>query len=86
MKKIPTKNARRRFRAVRDQNGVPHIEGNTLQTCLYGLGYLHALDRPTQMLFSRSVAQGKGTEQIADNPDLLDTDHFFSQGRPPSRP
>jgi penicillin amidase len=77
MKKIPTKNARRRFRAVRDQNGVPHIEGNTFQTCLYGLGYLHALDRPTQMLFSRSVAQGKGTEQIADNPDLLDTDHFF---------
>lgn len=77
MKAITTKNKRRRFSAVRDQNGVPHIEGDTWRTCLYGLGYLHALDRPTQILFSRAVARGTAAERIADKPDLLDTDEFF---------
>ncbi len=77
MKKLRTKNARRKFRAVRDKNGVPHIEGGTQLACLYGLGYLHALDRPTQMLFSRAIAQGRATERIADNAELLEMDQFF---------
>ncbi len=77
MKKLRTKNARRKFRAVRDKNGVPHIEGDTQLACLYGLGYLHAIDRPTQMLFSRAVAQGRATERIADNTELLEMDQFF---------
>ena len=77
MKKLRTKNARRKFRAVRDKNGVPHIEGGTQLACLYGLGYLHAIDRPTQMLFSRAVAQGRATERIADNAELFEMDQFF---------
>ncbi|HEY2761314.1 MAG TPA: penicillin acylase family protein, partial [Pirellulales bacterium] len=44
---------------------------------LYGLGYLHALDRPTQMLFARALASGRSAELISDKPELLETDRFF---------
>ena len=55
MKPLACKYARRAFAAARDEHGVPHIMASTWQEALYGLGYLHALDRPTQMLFSRAV-------------------------------
>lgn len=77
MRRLQTKNARRRFHVSRDENGIPHIEADSLRICLYGLGYLHALDRPTQALFSRAVAMGTTAERIADKPDLLETDIFF---------
>ena len=44
---------------------------------LYGLGLLHAFDRPTQMLFARAVASGRSAEQIADKDELVETDRFF---------
>jgi penicillin amidase len=71
------KNARRKFAADRDEHGVPHITASDWTSALYGLGYLHALDRPTQMLFSRAVARGRSAELIADKPELLETDRFF---------
>ncbi|HVX10925.1 MAG TPA: penicillin acylase family protein [Pirellulales bacterium] len=77
MKSLSIKNARRKFSAARDDNGVPHIEAADWPSALYGLGYLHALDRPTQMLFSRAVARGRSAELIADKPELVETDRFF---------
>jgi len=77
MKQLACKYARRSFTATRDSAGVPHISAASWAEALYGLGYLHALDRPTQMLFSRAIASGKATEQIADKPELLETDRFF---------
>ena len=77
MEPIAFKNARRNFKAVRDEHGVPHVEAPSWREALYALGYLHALDRPTQMLFSRAVASGRGTERIADTAELLETDRFF---------
>jgi penicillin amidase len=38
---------------------------------------MHAIDRPTQLLFSRAVASGQSTELIADKPELLEMDRFF---------
>ena len=61
----------------RDPHGVPHIRADSWREALYGLGYMHALDRPTQMLFSRAVASGRAAELIADKPELLETDRFF---------
>ena len=46
-------------------------------SALYGLGFLHAVDRPTQMLFGHAVASGRSTELIADKPELLEADRFF---------
>jgi penicillin amidase len=77
MKFLPTKNARRRFTVARDIHGVPHIAAGSWRGALYGLGYMHAIDRPTQLLFSRAVANGHSTELIADKPELLEMDRFF---------
>ncbi len=77
MKFLPTKHARRRFAVARDIHGVPHISATTWRGALYGLGYMHAIDRPTQLLFSRAVASGQSTELIADKPELLEMDRFF---------
>jgi penicillin amidase len=77
MKPIRTKHARRPFTAHRDEHGVPHIAAESWHDALYGLGFMHAMDRPTQMLFSRAVANGRTTELIADRPAMLDTDRFF---------
>ncbi|HEV3341127.1 MAG TPA: penicillin acylase family protein, partial [Pirellulales bacterium] len=77
MKPLRIKNARRRFSAARDDNGVPHIRAGDWPSALYGLGYLHALDRPTQILFSQAVACGRSAELIAAKPELVETDRFF---------
>ncbi len=77
MKFLSTKNARRRFSAARDAQGVPHISASSWRSALYGLGYMHAIDRPTQLLFARAVASGRSAELIADKPELLEMDRFF---------
>ena len=77
MKRLQTKSARRQFKAERDENGVPHIHADSRRTALYGLGYMHATDRPTQILFSRAVAMGTTAGRIADTEQLLETDCFF---------
>jgi len=77
MKRLPTKNARRRIIAERDENGVPHIQADSRRTAIYGLGYLHAIDRPTQILFARAVATGTTAGRIADTDQLFETDCFF---------
>ena len=77
MKPLRIKHPRRAFSASRDDHGVPHIQATSWPAALYGLGYMHAIDRPTQMLFSRAVARGRSAELIADKPELLETDRFF---------
>jgi len=77
MKPVDITNNRRPFTAARDEFGIPHIEADNWLSCLYGLGYLHAVDRPTQMLFARAVARGTACERIADKQDMFDTDQYF---------
>ena len=77
MQPLPLKHARRRVEVWRDDYGVPHVQAGSWRAVVYALGYLHALDRPTQMLFSRAVASGRSAEQISDKPELFETDRFF---------
>jgi penicillin amidase len=77
MKPLKFNHTRRPFTATRDAAGVPQIEAGSWLDALYGLGFLHGIDRGSQILFSRSVASGRGAEQIADRPELLETDRFF---------
>ena len=79
MKTIPLNNTERPFVVARDENGVPHITAGSWLDALFGLGYMHTVDRGTQMLFSRSVASGQAANQIASNPELYETDRFFRQ-------
>ena len=77
MSKVRIKNTSRRIQVSRDENGIPHVQGPTWLDAIYGLGYMHAIDRGTQLLFSRAVVSGQGAERIADKPELLETDRFF---------
>jgi penicillin amidase len=77
MQNLPFKFARRRLEAHRDENGVPHVTAGSRREAVYGLGYLHALDRPTQMLFARALASGRSAELISDKPEMRETDRFF---------
>ncbi|MCA9170682.1 MAG: penicillin acylase family protein, partial [Planctomycetales bacterium] len=61
----------------RDEHGVPHVTATSWLDALFGLGYMHATDRPTQILFSRAVASGRSAELISDKPELLETDRYF---------
>ena len=42
-----------------------------------GLGYMHATDRGTQLLFSRVVAAGEAAGRISNKAELVETDRFF---------
>ena len=72
-----TKAARYEFTAARDENGVPHVEAPSWREALYAWGYMHAIDRPTQVYFARAVASGQATERIANKPELLEMDIFL---------
>ena len=77
-RKIKTiQNADRTLEYFRDEHGVPHITASSWHDALFGLGYMHATDRTTQILFSRAVASGRSAEQISDKPELLETDRYF---------
>lgn len=77
MKPLTFGRTRRNFTAARDDAGVPHIQAGNWLDALYGLGFMHGLDRGTQILFARSVASGRGAEQIAELPELLESDRLF---------
>ena len=64
-------------RPQRDENGVPHVEAPSWREALYAWGYMHAIDRPTQVYFARAVASGQAAERIANKPELLEMDIFL---------
>ncbi len=77
MKALHPRFAQRQFTAARDDYGVPHISAPSWLEALYGLGYMHALDRATQLLFARSIAAGRSAELIKDRPELAEADRLF---------
>lgn len=77
MERLELKAARVEHTAYRDTAGVPHVEAGSWLEALYLLGYLHALDRPTQMHFARTVAAGRSAERIANRPELVEMDCFL---------
>ena len=68
------------------RQGFPHVHARDWISAIYGLGYLHARDRGTQLLFARAVASGRAAELISDRPDLRETDRFLSADRSASQP
>src|SRR5258708_4302929 len=79
MRPLSLRHARRSLTAARDEHGVPHLTAPSWRDALYGLGYMHGLDRPTQMLFARAIALGRSAELIRDRAELAETDRFFRQ-------
>jgi penicillin amidase len=79
MKPLRIKYSQRPLTVTRDAAGVPHIQAEDWLGALYGLGYMHAVDRTTQMLFARVVAKGRSAERISGSPELFETDKYFRQ-------
>ncbi len=77
MERIQTKSARYQFMAARDKNGIPHIQAASWREALYAWGYMHAIDRPTQLHFARAVAGGQAAERLANKHELLEMDIFL---------
>lgn len=65
------------IRVERDETGVPHIIADSKQDAVYGLGYIHAADRGLQMLMMRILGQGRASECLDSNEELLHADLFF---------
>lgn len=53
-----------RVEIVRDRWGVPHCFAASAADALFALGYVHAQDRPWQMHWSRSAANGRVSEIV----------------------
>src|SRR5512134_2859745 len=62
---------------VRNEHGVPHVRAATEPDLYRGLGYCHATDRSLQMLLTRILAQGRGSELLAATDEMLQLDTFF---------
>ncbi|MEQ8848194.1 penicillin acylase family protein [Botrimarina sp.] len=77
MQPMELKASRVDFTASRDAAGVPHVECGCWLEAVYALGYLHAIDRPSQMVFARAVAAGRAAELLADRPQMLEMDRFL---------
>lgn len=60
---------------VRDQDGVPHILGQSLEDLHFALGFTHAQDRLWQMELQRRTGQGRLSELFGER--TLKTDVFL---------
>ncbi|MGH0032123.1 MAG: penicillin acylase family protein [Myxococcota bacterium] len=58
----------------RDVRGVPHAEAANAADALFALGYAHAQDRLTQMLWLRRRAQGRAAEVLGE--EALEADRM----------
>ena len=68
---------RENVKITRNKSGVPRIKANTIEDCLYGLGYVHAVDRGMQMLFMRILGRGRLSELLDSSDTSLAIDTFF---------
>lgn len=59
----------------RNALGMPLIETTTFHDALFGLGYIHATDRLSQMVSLRLMAQGRLAEMAG--PGVLEIDRFM---------
>ena len=58
-------------------NGVLQIQANNDADLYFGQGYAQARDRGMQMILTRILGQGRGTELLRDDDQLLGIDCFF---------
>ena len=77
MEPLLLKQSQVKYHAYRNEAGIPHLYAETWLEAIYLLGYMHAVDRPTQIHFARSVAAGQASELISDKPELLEMDRFL---------
>jgi len=74
----------------RNEYGVPFIQANDFIDMFYGLGWIHAFDRPMELELARLVSQGTAAEHLEASEELIAADIYMRattwQAMAPSRP
>lgn len=61
----------------RMEGGIPLINAQNQQDVYYGLGYCHAIDRGMQLMITKILGLGQGSEHLASDESMLEIDTFF---------
>lgn len=61
----------------RDPHGVYQIKASCERDAYYAMGYCHAKDRGMQMLLTRILGRGQGSQYLEASDELLNIDQFF---------
>ena len=69
---VPGLSANSTVRIETDAQGVPLIIGDSSESVLYGLGYVHARDRFFQMDLARRYASGELAELLGGGASIID--------------
>lgn len=64
-------------RIKRMQGGFPRIDSDAEIDLHYGLGYIHAHDRQTQMWLMKIIGHGRGAELLSGDEELIEIDKFM---------
>jgi len=62
-------------RIVRDRQGVPHIDAQSMEDAAFAMGFVHAQDRGWQLELLRRMATGRLSEVVGK--DALEADRFI---------
>jgi penicillin amidase len=54
----------------RDAHGVPLVRATSQEDAAFALGFLHAIDRPLQLVLQLAACEGRLSERVADRPEL----------------
>src|SRR5215471_5592025 len=54
----------------RDAHGVPLVRATSQEDAAFALGWLHATDRPLQLVLQLAACEGRLSERVADRPEL----------------
>lgn len=61
----------------RNEHGVPVMHADCLDDVFYGLGWLHAFDRPVELELTRLVAKGRAAEHLSASAELIAADTYM---------
>ncbi|KAB2932959.1 MAG: penicillin acylase family protein [Leptonema illini] len=61
----------------RQEDGFPLIRAGAKADALFGLGFIHAVDRQMQMWMLKTVCMGRASEWLAAEPDLIALDRLL---------
>lgn len=57
-------------------DGIPIIKAKTQRDAMYAQGWLHAQDRQMQLFLTRSIMQGRASEQLSTDASLIELDSY----------
>ncbi len=69
-------------RLKRNEFGVPTVRSDSLGDVFFGLGWLHAFDRPVELELTRLIAKGQAAQYLKASPELIASDVYMRRYDP----